>query len=57
MKTIVSSQTLDIPEGIKIELKAKKVRVTGPRGVLSRDFKHLALDLYLIENGTKLQVE
>lgn len=30
-------------------MKARQVRVKGPRGVLSRDFKHLAVDMYLVE--------
>eukprot|EP00898_Chlorokybus_atmophyticus_P001502 jgi/Chlat1/2352/Chrsp17S02625 len=57
MKTIVATQTVDIPDGIKLELKAKKIRVTGPRGVLTRDFKHLQLDMYLLEGGKQLQVD
>jgi large subunit ribosomal protein L9e len=38
MKTILASQTMDLPEGVKIEIKAKQIRVTGPRGVLTRNF-------------------
>ena len=32
MKQIVASRTVDIPEGITLEVKARKVRVKGPRG-------------------------
>jgi large subunit ribosomal protein L9e len=39
MKTIVASQTMDLPAGVKIEIKAKQIRVTGPRGVLTRKLK------------------
>jgi hypothetical protein len=35
--------------GVTVEVKARQVRVKGPRGVLSRDFKHLSVDMYLIE--------
>ncbi|KZV44132.1 hypothetical protein F511_26411 [Dorcoceras hygrometricum] len=48
MKTILSSDTMDIPEGVKIKVKAKIIEVEGPRGKLSRDFKHLNLDFQLI---------
>lgn len=48
---------MDIPDGVKVEIKAKKIRVTGPRGVLTRDFKHLNLDLQLIEGGKQLKVD
>ncbi|KAK9859365.1 hypothetical protein WJX84_000924 [Apatococcus fuscideae] len=59
MKQLIASRTLDIPEGIKVEVKARKVRVTGPRGKLQRDFKHLAVDLYLFEEEgvKKLRVD
>jgi len=57
MKTILASQTMDLPEGVKIEIKAKQIRVTGPRGVLTRNFKHLNLDFQMIEEGRKLQVD
>ncbi|KAL0400511.1 UNVERIFIED_CONTAM: 60S ribosomal protein L9 [Sesamum latifolium] len=48
MKTILSSDTMDIPDGVKITVKAKLIEVEGPRGKLSRDFKHLSLDFQLI---------
>jgi large subunit ribosomal protein L9e len=57
MKTILATQTMDLPEGIKVEIKAKQIRVSGPRGVLVRDFKHLNLDFQLLEGGRKLQVD
>uniref|UniRef100_A0A7N0TBR4 Large ribosomal subunit protein uL6 alpha-beta domain-containing protein n=1 Tax=Kalanchoe fedtschenkoi TaxID=63787 RepID=A0A7N0TBR4_KALFE len=56
MKTILSSETMDIPEGVKIKVKAKVIEVEGPRGRLVRDFKHLNLDFELItdeETGKK----
>ncbi|GAB4824001.1 hypothetical protein N2152v2_011047 [Parachlorella kessleri] len=49
MKQLVSSRTIDIPSGVEIEVKARKVRVKGPRGTLTRDFKHLAVDMFLSE--------
>ncbi|KAI9097760.1 hypothetical protein K1719_023669 [Acacia pycnantha] len=55
MKTILSSETMDIPEGVSIKVKAKIIEVEGPRGKLVRDFKHLNLDFQLItgEDGQK----
>ncbi|XP_074571147.1 large ribosomal subunit protein uL6-like [Curcuma longa] len=57
MKTILSSQTMDIPEGITVKVDAKIVEVEGPRGKLTRNFKHLNLDFALLEGGKKLKVE
>jgi large subunit ribosomal protein L9e len=55
MKIILSSETMDIPDGVSIKVNAKVIEVEGPRGKLVRDFKHLNLDFDLItdENGKK----
>ncbi|KAL9666373.1 hypothetical protein QQ045_000703 [Rhodiola kirilowii] len=50
MKTILSSETMDIPDEVKIKIKAKIIEVEGPRGKLVRDFKHLNLDFELIKS-------
>lgn len=39
MKTIQASQIVTIPDGIKVTVKNRNVRVEGPRGVLTRKFK------------------
>ncbi|CAM6098654.1 unnamed protein product [Calypogeia fissa] len=57
MKVILATQTMDIPDEVKLEIKAKQIRVTGPRGELKRNFKHLNLDFQLIEGGKKLKVD
>eukprot|EP00271_Cylindrocystis_brebissonii_P014428 TRINITY_DN35782_c0_g1_i1.p1 TRINITY_DN35782_c0_g1~~TRINITY_DN35782_c0_g1_i1.p1 ORF type:complete len:194 (-),score=43.35 TRINITY_DN35782_c0_g1_i1:506-1087(-) len=59
MKTILASELMDIPKDVKLEIKAKKIRVTGPRGTLTRDMKHLNLDLQIVDGpgGKQLKVE
>lgn len=60
MKTILSSETMDIPDGVKIKVKAKIIEVEGPRGKLSRNFKHLNLDFELIKDESgkrKLKID
>ncbi|KAF3778127.1 60S ribosomal protein L9 [Nymphaea thermarum] len=57
MKTILASQTMDIPEEVTLTVNAKFVKVVGPRGILTRDFKHLSLDFQLVEGGRKLKVD
>ena len=41
---IKSSNVLEIPEGVKISLVARKVTVVGPRGTLNKDLKHMQLE-------------
>ncbi|XP_044748156.1 60S ribosomal protein L9 [Coccinella septempunctata] len=56
MRQIVTNQTVKIPKGITVSAKSRVVTVTGPRGVLKRSFKHLALDIRMI-NPRLLKVE
>ncbi|KAK9122413.1 hypothetical protein Syun_020030 [Stephania yunnanensis] len=51
MKTILSSETMEIPDEVKITVRAKIIEVEGPRGKLARNFKHLNLDFDLIKNA------
>ena len=48
MKPTLSSEIIDIPANVTVEIKARKVKVTGPRGTLSRDFKHCQLEMEVI---------
>ncbi|XP_058781405.1 large ribosomal subunit protein uL6 [Vicia villosa] len=60
MKTILSSETMNIPDGVSIKVNAKVIEVEGPRGKLVRDFKHLNLDFDLItdeEGKKKLKID
>jgi len=43
MKYIHSQELLDIPEGVKVNIKTRQVTVEGPRGKLQKDLGHLAV--------------
>jgi large subunit ribosomal protein L9e len=43
MKYIHSSETLTVPEGVDVKILARIVTVTGPRGKLTKDLKHLSV--------------
>lgn len=56
MRTINSNQCVKIPKHIKASVKSRRVKISGPRGTLVRDFKHLSLDMYMT-NPRTLKVE
>lgn len=52
MKLIESSDTVKFPDNVKFSLKNREVKVTGPRGTLTRDFRHLNIEI--AREGPKL---
>ncbi|ORX65714.1 ribosomal protein L6 [Linderina pennispora] len=45
MKHIFKDDVINVPEGVTVEVKARQVRVTGPRGTLQRDLRHINMDV------------
>ncbi|KAL7421513.1 60S ribosomal protein L9B [Cryptotrichosporon argae] len=56
MKDISAVETLAIPEGVTVSVKARKVSVEGPRGVLHKNVGHVAMDIQVVKatKGSKV---
>nr|ALS04813.1 hypothetical protein [Pseudodiaptomus poplesia] len=52
MKEINSFEIVKVPEGLEASIKSRVITVKGPRGSLSKSFKHLALDIYMPDKKT-----
>ena len=39
-KAVIVEERIEIPEGVDVEIKGKRVRVKGPKGSLERDFSY-----------------
>ncbi|ODQ67999.1 ribosomal protein L6 [Nadsonia fulvescens var. elongata DSM 6958] len=50
MKFIQTDQILEIPEGVHVEIKARIVAVTGPRGSLSKNLRHVDVTFQKLSN-------
>lgn len=50
MKYVQSVETLDIPEDVTVSIKARIVKVTGPRGELTKSLKHINIAFEKVNN-------
>ncbi|XP_038063409.1 60S ribosomal protein L9-like [Patiria miniata] len=48
MRTILSSRYIHIPDNVEVTIKARVITVKGPRGTLTRAFKHLNVEILRI---------
>lgn len=48
MKDITSIETLDVPEGVTVNIKARTITVEGPRGTLTKKTSHVQMDIQLV---------
>ncbi|KAI9353382.1 ribosomal protein L6, alpha-beta domain-containing protein [Zopfochytrium polystomum] len=51
MKSIVQEKELVVPDNVTVEIKNRRVRVKGPRGVLVKAFNHI--DFEVVKTGPK----
>ena len=57
MKVLNSKQFVDVPEDVEVQVQARKVTVTGPRGSLTKSFRHSSLDIQVVDGGRKVRVD
>ncbi|EIE89804.1 hypothetical protein G6F46_010998 [Rhizopus delemar] len=53
MKDIYKQDELEIPEGVKVNIKSRQITVEGPRGVLTKNLRHLAIEITVV--GKKIR--
>merc|ERR1712164_4809 len=56
MKSVHSKLTITIPAGVTVDIKSRNVVVKGPRGTLTKSFKHMQIDLFKPTENT-IQIE
>jgi len=56
MKDVSSIEYLDIPEGVTVQVKARKVTVEGPRGTLTKNAGHIQMDIQVVKKPKSNQV-
>ncbi|KAI8820448.1 ribosomal protein L6, alpha-beta domain-containing protein [Fimicolochytrium jonesii] len=57
MKSIIQEKDIKIPEGVTLDVKSRIVRVKGPRGTLTKDLKHVNMEIIRVgKNKIRIKV-
>jgi len=52
MRDVIQTEELDIPEGVEVSIKSRLISVSGPRGKLTKNVRHVDMDIRLIKGKT-----
>ena len=52
MRDVLKTEELDIPEGVEVSIKSRLITVTGPRGTLKKNVRHVDMDIRLVKGKT-----
>jgi len=52
MRDIIQTEELDIPAGVEIAVNARLITVTGPRGTLTKNVRHVDMDIRVLKGKT-----
>ena len=53
MRDVLKTEELDIPEGVTVDIKSRVITVKGPRGTLTKNVRHIDMDIRLQKGKTK----
>jgi len=54
MKTLLATRFVDIPEEVELSIKSRVVSVKGPRGEMTKTFKHQSLEMTKVGNRVRV---
>ena len=57
MRDVLKTEEINVPEGVTVEIKSRVIKVTGPRGSLTKIVRHVDMDIRVAKAGkTKTKV-
>jgi len=56
MRDVLKTEELDIPEGVDVTVKARIITVKGPRGTLTKNVRHIDMDIRLAKGKSNNKV-
>jgi len=52
MHNVLKTEELTIPENVDVSIKSRLITVTGPRGTLKKNIRHVDMDIRLLKGKT-----
>ncbi|ESK86333.1 60s ribosomal protein l9 [Moniliophthora roreri MCA 2997] len=52
MRDVLQTEELDIPSGVEVSIRSRVINVTGPRGTLTKNVRHIDMDIRLVKGKT-----
>ncbi|KAH9482569.1 60S ribosomal protein L9-A [Psilocybe cubensis] len=52
MRDVLKTEELEIPSGVEISVKSRIISVTGPRGTLTKNVRHVDMDIRVVKEKT-----
>lgn len=52
MHNVLKAEELNIPENVDVSIKSRLITVTGPRGTLKKNIRHVDMDIRLLKGKT-----
>jgi Ribosomal protein L6 len=49
MRDVLKTEELDIPNGVDVTVKSRIITVKGPRGTLTKNVRHIDMDIRLLK--------
>ncbi|TRM67705.1 ribosomal protein L6, alpha-beta domain-containing protein [Schizophyllum amplum] len=49
MRDVLKTEELEIPAGVDVQIKSRQIKVTGPRGTLTKNVRHVDMDIRIIK--------
>ena len=49
MRDVIQTEELTIPEGVTVDVKSRLITVTGPRGTIRKNIRHVNMDIQLVK--------
>jgi len=54
MRDVLKTEELEIPSGVEVTVKSRVITVSGPRGTLTKNVRHVDMDIRVVKGKTTM---